>query len=186
MLSFEREWKEYVCLTDHQFVSSRIILSLAITSVTSVTSLISWPRDATPAILPGRMDAAYGCWPARRCVSSSWKMHRTWWRGQLPDPLVLGHWVIALTRPGLSNCTLCYPHCAIEFSCSNFLIYNNIEIYYSVHKESDEISLFRKGPCETCAHGVLICSGWLFAGCLTLRVWAVPMGMFDFRRACLT
>ena len=47
-------------------------------------------------------------------------------------------------------CALRYLRCAIVFSCSNPLKYltrllYNIEMYYSVRKESDEISLFRKG-----------------------------------------
>ena len=43
-----------------------------------------------------------------------------------------------------------------------------IEIYNSVRKESDEIGPFRKGPCETCAHGdVLHGNAWL--NTLTLR-----------------
>jgi hypothetical protein len=57
--------------------------------------------------------------------------------------------------------TLC--HCILLFESPK--IYYNIEIYYSVRKESDEINLFRKGPCKTCAHGVLICSDFARLSC---------------------
>ena len=70
--------------------------------------------------------------------------------------------------------------------CHHILLFETLKIYFNVRAKSDEISLFRKGPCEACAHGGLICCGWLFVESLISHVWAVPMGMFDFRRACLT
>ena len=58
------------------------------------------------------------------------------------------HWVQHLA---FGMCTFYYPRCAIVSSCSNLLklVCYTFEIYYSVRKESDEISLFREGPCET-------------------------------------
>ena len=63
--------------------------------------------------------------------------------------------------------TLC--HCILLFESPK--IYYNIEIYYSVRKESDEINLFRKGPCKTCAHGVLICSDFARLSCAHGDAW---------------
>ena len=44
-------------------------------------------------------------------------------------------------------CTLCYLRCATVLEPPKE--HDNIEIYCSVRKESDEISLFQEGPCET-------------------------------------
>ena len=86
----------------------------------------------------------------------------------------LCHWV---QHWALGMRALCYLRCAIVFSCSNPLKYltrlYNIEIYYSVRKESDEISLFRKGFVAKRVPMVF----W-YGGCLTSGR-AVPMGMFD-------